>query len=88
MSDELRDTEIALMDAIKSILEVIMTAGIAKPELFDRMFSHQRDGYLAKGNGSAAGVMELLRAFVSDPTRAAHREGLRKVLTEPPAGSA
>jgi len=33
---QLRDSELALMDAIKTILEIIMTAGIAKPSLIDK----------------------------------------------------
>jgi hypothetical protein len=87
-SNQLRDTEIALMDAIKTVMEIIMTAGIAGPSVFDKMFSYQRDAYIQKQMGEAAGVMELLRKFASDPTRAEHREGLRKLLTEEPKGSA
>jgi len=87
-SNQLRDPEIALMDAIKTVMEIIMTAGIAGPSVFDKMFSHQRNAYLQKRMGEAAGVMELLRKFASDPTREKHRETLRKLLMEEPKGSA
>ncbi len=84
----LRDSEIALMDAIKTIAEIIMTAGIAKPAIFDRMFAAQRDGYLAKQMPNAAGVVETLRLFCVDPSREAHRQQLNQILGSPPQGEA
>ncbi len=86
--EKLTDIEIALMDATKTVLEIIMTAGIAKPPVFDRMFTHQRDEYLQKRMPSAAAVMEMLRHFATNPEREAHRSALRKILAEPPQGSA
>ena len=82
------DTEIALIDANKTIMEIIMTIGLAKPPVFHRMLTHQRDQYLQKRMPDAAAVMEVLRRFAIDPKREAHREALRKILTEPPRGSA
>lgn len=87
-SADLSDVEIALLDAIKTVMEIIMTTEIAKPIVFARMLGHQRDGYLAKKMPSAAAVMELLRTFAVDPQREAHREALRTILREQPKGSA
>ena len=87
-SGDLGDAEIALMDAIKSVIEILMTAGIAKPAVFNRLFTHQRDAYLQKEMPTAAAVMEMLRLFAIDPGRAASRDTQRKVLEEPPQGSA
>jgi hypothetical protein len=87
-AENLTDAEIALMDAIKTVLEVIMTAGVAKAPVFEGMFSYQRDVYLAKRQPTSAAVMELLRRFADDPERKAHREMLRTLIQESPKGSA
>jgi len=90
--DSLSDAEIALMDAIKALMEIMMTAGIAKPAAFDFMLTHQRNGYLSKRMPTAAAVMEMLRTFATDPQRDAQRQELRanlqRILEEPPQGTA
>lgn len=85
---ELRDSEIALMDAIKSLMEIMLTAGIAQPKTFDKLFTNQRDGYLQKHMPAAAAIMEMLRHFAVNPDRQAYRELSRMVRNEPPQGSA
>ena len=87
-SNDLRDSEIALMDAIKSLMEILLHANIATPRAFDHIFTNQRDGYLAKQMPRAAAVMELLRQFATSPEREEHRQTLRQLLAEPPQGSA
>ncbi len=82
------DTEIALIDVNKTIMEIIITVGLAKSSVLHRMLTGQRDQYLQKRMPDAAAVMEVLRKFAVDPKREAHREALRKLLTEPPRGSA
>ena len=79
---KLNDAEIALMDAIKSLIEIMLARHVATGAEFDHIFSFQRDGYLKKQMPTAAAVMEMLREFSS--TRSEHR-GL---LEKPPAGSA
>lgn len=86
--EQLRDSEIALMDAIKSVIEVMLTANIAKPKVFDKLFAAQAEQYEKKRMAAAWAIMELLRRFVSDPTREAHRQQLRQILQELPKGSA
>jgi len=85
---QLRDSELALMDAIKTILEIIMTAGIAKPSLIDKMLDQQTQKYMQKRMPNAVVVMGLIRKFVKDEQREEHRKQLRKILRESPAGSA
>ena len=84
----LRDAEIAIIDTLKILLEFIMATGIAKPSLLDKMLDQQSRAYLQKQMPDALVVIELLRQYVSDPQRAAHREEFRKILGEPPLGSA
>jgi hypothetical protein len=79
-NEKLSDQEIALLDAIKLVLEVIMTAGIAEPIKFDRLFSFQRDAYLQKHMPVAAVVMEMLRQFAADAKCEPQREKLRRIL--------
>ncbi len=85
---QLRDSELALMGAVKTIFEIIMTAGIARPDLIDKMLAEQSQAYVQKRMPNAVVVMDLLRQFVNDPRREAHREQLRTILRRPPAGSA
>jgi hypothetical protein len=85
---DLRDSEIALMDALKSVIEILIAKDIAKPEAIDKLLAGQQNGYVEKRMPSAVVVMGFLRSFVSDPERAAFRSEIRKLLKEPPKGSA
>lgn len=84
----LSDEAIALTDAIKTVIEVVLATGIATPRVFDQMYGHQRDGKLAKKDVKGAAIMEMLRQFSVDPTRAAYRESIRTLLREQPKGTA
>jgi protein-disulfide isomerase-like protein with CxxC motif len=84
----LSDTEIALVDSIKSILEIMMARNIAGPVALDKMFANQHQYYADENMLAAASVMRRLRRFVSDPQRKAHRENLRILLQEEPEGQA
>lgn len=86
--EPLRDSEIALMDAMKSIIEIILTANIAKPQVFDKLFASQSEQYEKKRMPAAIAVMELLREFVNNPNREKHRQSLRQILQESPKGRA
>ena len=39
-SEKLSDAEIALMDAQKSIIEILLYANIAQPKTFDKLFTN------------------------------------------------
>src|ERR1035437_1291885 len=80
--DTLRDSEVALMDAIKTVLEVIIAKGISKPETLGSIFSKQSEDYPQTEMPKAVFVMNSLRDFVSDPKRKAFREQLRQMLEE------
>jgi len=90
MDDQMqfRDAELALVDSIKSVLEVLMSADIVAPDVLGRLFQDQRDHYLAEKMPLAAAVSEMLRTFVLDPSRKAFRDRLHKALREPPQGTA
>ena len=88
LSKELSEIELALTDALKTILEVI-TQGLPGSEKYlARSFADQRDGKLLKELPNAAALFEMLRRFVADPNRQANREEIRKLLEEPPEGRA
>ena len=84
---DLRNSEIALMDALKVAFDLMMYAGV-KPTQIDKLLGSLTDQYRAKGMPAASAVIELLRAFVLDPEREQHREQLLRIREEPPAGSA
>jgi menaquinone-dependent protoporphyrinogen IX oxidase len=84
----LRDSEVALMDAFKSIIEIMLSAG-AKAEHFDKLFASQQTQYEQLGTmPRAVFVMQSLRDFANDAKRAAHREQVQLILQEPPQGQA
>jgi hypothetical protein len=86
--DTLRDSEVALMDAIKTVLEVIIAKGISVPDTLASMFSQQSASYPQAEMPKAVFVMDSLRDFVLDPKRKELREQLRLTLQVPPKGSA
>jgi len=91
VSDEphqLTESEVALIAALKTVIEIMLNAGIAPVAVFDEMFAGQRDSYIAKGLPTAAGVIELLRLFATDPAREALRQQRRRTVSEQPKDSA
>jgi hypothetical protein len=85
--ENLRDSEIALMDALKVAFDLMMYAGV-KPAQIDKLLGSLTEQYRTKQMPPAAAVIEILRAFVLDRGREAHREQLQRIREEPPAGSA
>jgi hypothetical protein len=87
--EKLRDSEIAIIDALKMIVEILVAKGIVPAEGFRRLFASQRDGYIRKDMANAAVVMEVLRTFaIAKPPAEQNDESLRRAMEEPPQGSA
>jgi hypothetical protein len=84
----LSDVEIALIDAIKSVSDVVMAMDPHAAGVLATNFAHQRDGKLAKDQPEAAAVFEILRLFVDDPDRKEYRNLVRKAMSERSKGSA
>jgi hypothetical protein len=82
--EKLRDYEIALMDAIKTVFEIIVAKRILPPEVLGEVLAKQRDSYPQDTMPGAIFVMETLRSFVTDPARIQ----ARRFHDEPPAGTA
>lgn len=85
--EKLRDSEIAIIDALKMLVEIIIAAGIARPDGLQRLFVQQRDLYVSKNMANAAVVMEVLRTF-AQPDQKGLTEEQRRALEQPPQGSA
>ena len=94
MSDErsenerLRDSEIAIVDALKLMMEVLVATGTVKTEVFERIFAQQRDGYITKEMPNAAVIMEVLRGFAAKPTEETEATTVESELDKPHQGSA
>lgn len=87
MSDEqddgtLRDSEIALMDAIISMFEVIVAKGLSKPETLAKMLQMQSKAYSPEHMPRAVYVLEQIQASLLDP----NRKQLRELYDRPPEG--
>lgn len=86
--EPISEIEVAIVDALKTILEVIVHAHPGAEKYLIRAFAHQRAAKLQTKQPHAAAVFELLRQFVADPTRQTNRAEIRKLLQEPPKGRA
>jgi hypothetical protein len=86
--EKLRDSEIAIIDALKMIVEIMVAKGIVPAEGLRKLFANQRDGYIRKEMANAAVVMEVLRTFAVARQPEPERDDLRRALDEPPQGSA
>jgi hypothetical protein len=70
---ELRDSEVALMDTLKTVFEILMSAGV-KSEQIDKLLASQSQVYESPPSMSRAiYVVEKLREFVRNPERAKHQ---------------
>ena len=78
--DRLRDSEIAIVDALKMMMEILVATGTVKAQVFEQIFTQQRDGYISKGMPNAAVIMEVLRGFAAKPPEA---QAPRSRLDEP-----
>jgi hypothetical protein len=85
-TDCLRDSEVALMDAFKVAFELMLVAGVT-PAQIDKLLANLSQSY-PREMPRATWVIEELRLFVRDPERAMHRQQVRRIQREPPAGSA
>jgi hypothetical protein len=80
----LRDSEIALMDAIKTIFEILIAKKVTTPEAIDKMLETQSRAYEGCNMDRALFVVGELRRAVTDP----QRSQLRDFLSKPNEGSA
>ncbi len=90
MSDQTSITEIdaALLSAIKSLIEILVSNQIETEEKIAHLFESQREAFLQNNMPSSAGIMEHLRLYTLNPTRQVERQELLKLLKTPPAGMA
>jgi hypothetical protein len=80
----LRDSEVALTNAISTILEIIIAKGILSPKMLDQALKAQSDQYPVDDMPRAVFIFDELRRVVNDPGRAQ----LRQFHNQTPEGSA
>jgi hypothetical protein len=78
---QMRGSELALMDTIKAILEILMAAQTVSVDTLEMMLLAQRAKYLPWATPNAEAEMDLLLTFLRDPRRREFREGLRSALS-------
>lgn len=86
--ERLRDSEIAIIDALKMMMEVLVATGTVKASVFETVFAQQRDGYIAKEMPNAAVIMEVLRGFAAKPVTTTPAAPEHSEMDKPPQGSA
>ena len=63
---EISAFDVAIMDALKSIIEVIAAKGVATHEEFAIPLRHQMEVAMKAGNGRGAAVFQMLHAHCID----------------------
>jgi hypothetical protein len=85
MSDErLSEGDIACIDAIKTVLEILIARKLMAPEQIADLYRQQANGYMMKRLPVAAAAMMLLVNFLEDEDR----NRARALLQAPPEGKA
>lgn len=79
---QVQDSEAALMDTIKAILEILMAAQIVSVDTIEMMLMAQRAKYVPWRTSRAAVAIDALLTFLRDPRHRESRERLRSVLQE------
>jgi hypothetical protein len=72
------DFEVALMDSIKTVMEILVAKQIIPAAALAKMLEKQRDIYPKEEMAGAWFVMDELRRVVNDPERTRLREFLEK----------
>jgi hypothetical protein len=81
------DVEIGLMDAITTIMDILLALGI-QPAVLQVPLQFQRDAQRAAGRPNAAALLDFFVDFVTDPERQQHRERLELLRSGSPKGTA
>jgi hypothetical protein len=76
----LRDSEMALLDINKMLVEILMAAGLVNQETLEHMLIEPLAKYDQRKMPNARVVTDLLLAFIRDPRRVELRERLRSRL--------
>jgi transcriptional regulator with XRE-family HTH domain len=85
---ELRDSEIALMDTIKTLIQTMALLNPSIPDMLRSAFNYQKIQYEELGQHGAVLVMGELGKFVGEKAHSPERELIRRLLQLSPAGSA
>jgi hypothetical protein len=80
------EIDAALLSAILSLIEILVSTGATKEEHIANLFAGQREGFLGKQMFAAAGIMEHLRAWTLNSQ--VGRQEILELLQIPPKGSA
>lgn len=86
--EKLSDGEIALMDAIKDMIAILVAKNVATQSDFGRLFTHQRQEYLRMRLSGATQVMDSLLEYVREKPRESELQAIHKLLQLAPVGSA
>ncbi len=78
------DFEVALMDSLKVLIEVLVAKQIVKPETLDKMLQRQSEAYPPTTMDGAIFVVGELHRVLNDP----QRTQIRDFLDAPSEGNA
>jgi hypothetical protein len=76
----------ALLSAIQSLIEILVSTETTKAEDIVNLFEAQREGFVAKDMLAAAGILDYLRQWTLN--RQSGRQEILELLQTPPKGLA
>lgn len=80
------EIDAALLSAILSLIEILVSTGTTQEEHIANLFEGQREGFLVQQKFASAGIMEHLRAWTLN--RQVGKQEILELLQIHPKGSA
>jgi hypothetical protein len=87
-SHEMTQTDLAVTSALKALIEIFLSSGLAQPKTFDVYLRPMIQAYNEQGDLKAAELLRLLLVYANEPARVANREVRQKLREGPVSGSA
>jgi hypothetical protein len=88
VTDEIREMDAALLSAIKSLIEILLSEKTTKEDNIARQFEGLYKGYVDRKMYVAAGIMKHLHDYALDPLRQERRQQEISLFDDSPKGSA
>lgn len=85
--DEMSEGEIALLDAARTLFDIVLAARLTTHATADKMLGLHQQRWTKEGKLKAAGMIGMLRALSTSPDARKHQETALKLRMARPKGS-
>ncbi len=85
--DDIRDSEVALVDALKDVFQILIHSNLITPESIKNTLTYQTEFYREKNLPNAVLVMDELKDYVTAEKPTVEKEVIRRLLQLVPLGN-